>query len=103
MNGFVVFLLVVGAIALGIAGFVLATWMVVWNVSDIQAHGINFWNAFWLLVVLAAIGGGTGASSSTPASIRTPCWQVLVSNGAEGWLCVFCDRPAVDCQTIVPV
>jgi len=63
MNGFVVFLLVVGAFAVAIAGFILATWMVVWNVTDIQQHGINFWNAFWLLIVLASIGGGSGAAS----------------------------------------
>ncbi|GAA5198747.1 hypothetical protein [Microbacterium jejuense] len=57
----VVFLILFG-IALAVAGFVFATWVVVWNLTDMQNVGINFWNVFWILLVGTVLFGGVGAS-----------------------------------------
>ena len=42
------------AIALTLGLAVLYVFMFIWNISDIQNVGPNFWNIFWL--VIAAIG-----------------------------------------------
>lgn len=58
MNGFLVGLLVFLGIALGVGIFVLATWVIVWNVNDIIAVGANFWNVFWILLTTSVLFGG---------------------------------------------
>lgn len=45
---------VLALIALGIGLFILSVWMVVWNVNDIYNNGLNFWNAFWLMLVASS-------------------------------------------------
>ncbi|MGG7510973.1 hypothetical protein [Plantibacter sp. YIM 135249] len=64
MDGFVIFLLAVLAVVVAAAVFVLAIAMVVWNVTDIQNVGINFWNTFWLGLVAVAFFGGTAKAAS---------------------------------------
>lgn len=49
---------VIVAILLGIAAFVFGTWVAVWNVQDMIDYGVNFWNMFWLLLVVACVSGG---------------------------------------------
>jgi hypothetical protein len=57
--------LVLAAVAVTIAAFVLIVWVLVWNLTDIQNVGINFWNIFWIaLAALALLGGTTKAASS---------------------------------------
>lgn len=56
---FIVFFIL--GVAFGVAVLVLAAWMIVWNVTDIQHVGLNFWNVFWLLVVASAFFGSGAA------------------------------------------
>lgn len=56
--------LILLGLALGLAVLVGATFVVLWNVTDIQNVGVNFWNIFWLVVVAAAITGGASKASS---------------------------------------
>lgn len=55
----VVGILLLIAINLGLA--VLFVFMFIWNISDIQNVGPNFWNIFWLVIAtlgsLSMIGG----------------------------------------------
>jgi hypothetical protein len=59
MNALGIILLILLIIAAAIAAFILGVWVVVWNVNDIAAHGANFWNIFWILLVLTGLVGGT--------------------------------------------
>lgn len=52
------------ALAIGFALLVGATLVVLWNVTDIQNVGVNFWNIFWLVLVAAVISGGASKASS---------------------------------------
>lgn len=45
---------VILALAVSIGLAVLYVFMFIWNISDIQNVGPNFWNIFWL--VIASIG-----------------------------------------------
>lgn len=45
---------VILALALTIGLAVLYVFMFIWNITDIQNEGPNFWNIFWL--VIATIG-----------------------------------------------
>lgn len=45
---------VILALALSIGMAVLFVFMFIWNISDIQNVGVNFWNVFWL--VIASLG-----------------------------------------------
>lgn len=51
-------LIVLGAIALAVALFVLYVWVLVWNLTDIQNVGFNFWNVFWIALATSGILGG---------------------------------------------
>lgn len=64
MNGFVVFLLVVLAIAVAILIFIGGTWVVVWNINDMINVGVNFWNTFWVLLVGTVFFGGAAKAGS---------------------------------------
>ena len=64
MNGFGILLVILLSIAVAIGAFVFGTWVVVWNVSDMIDNGVNFWNVFWILLVLAGITGGTSKAAS---------------------------------------
>lgn len=63
VDGFIIFILWVLGLAAAAALFVLAILMVVWNVTDIQNVGLNFWNTFWLGLVAVAFFGSTSAAS----------------------------------------
>jgi hypothetical protein len=52
------------ALAAAVGIWVLATWIIVWNVNDMLAVGVNFWNVFWTLLGLSMALGGTGAAVS---------------------------------------
>lgn len=45
-----IILLVAVVITAAVGWFVLAVWMIVWNVTDAQNVGVNFWNMFWIVV-----------------------------------------------------
>lgn len=50
-------LLVITAVAFQLAYGVLIVFMYIWNISDIQNVGVNFWNIFWLvLATIMALG-----------------------------------------------
>lgn len=51
-------------IAVAVAAFVFATWIVVWNLNDMAAVGVNFWNTFWILLVGVCLFGGSAKAAS---------------------------------------
>ena len=59
----IVLLFIVG-VAVSVAAFIFATWIVVWNVNDIIAVGANFWNVFWILLVGVCLFGGSAKAAS---------------------------------------
>jgi hypothetical protein len=52
------------ALALAVGAFLLAVWVLVWNINDMIDNGVNFWNVFWSLLALAWTIGGTGRALS---------------------------------------
>lgn len=61
MRGVGLVALIVGAFVVAIAGLILAVWILVWNLTDIQNVGFNFWNVFWIALASAALLGGVTA------------------------------------------
>ncbi len=59
----IVFAFIVG-IAISVALFVFGVWIVVWNLNDMAAVGVNFWNTFWILLVGCALFGGSAKAAS---------------------------------------
>lgn len=47
----IAFVIIAWVVALGLA--VLAVFMLIWNITDIQNVGANFWNVTW--IILAAL------------------------------------------------
>lgn len=64
MKSLGIVLLILLVIAAAIGAFILAVWVVVWNVNDIADKGANFWNIFWILLVLSGVVGGTSKAAS---------------------------------------
>lgn len=63
LKGIVVFLVF---LALAVGWFVLAVWIAVWNVTDMQNVGVNFWNMFWLTIAgLMVFSPGAVARSAS--------------------------------------
>lgn len=56
-------ILLVFALVVAIALFILGVNVYVWNINDIIANGANFWNVFWLLLFGSMLFGGAGAAS----------------------------------------
>lgn len=59
-----VFISILVGLLIAAAIFIFGTWIVVWNVNDIIAHGANFWNIFWILLVGAFLFGGSAKAAS---------------------------------------
>lgn len=64
MNIGTIILAGVVALAVAIGGFILAVWMLVWNITDMQNVGVNFWNVFWSLLALTFVLGGSAKWAS---------------------------------------
>jgi len=64
MNGFTVALLVLLGIAIAVGAFILAVWIFVWNINDMLANGVNFWNVFWPLLAATLLFGGSAKAAS---------------------------------------
>lgn len=61
LGGILLFLIL---LAVAVGWFVLAVWVAVWNVTDMQSVGVNFWNMFWLFVAGAMVLTPGGVASS---------------------------------------
>lgn len=62
-----VILVIVGvivALALFVAALIFGTWVYVWNINDIIAHGANFWNVFWILLTTLVFFGSASKATS---------------------------------------
>lgn len=65
MRGILVFFGIILGLAIAAGYVVLISFMVLWNVTDIQNVGLNFWNVFWLvLVALSVLGSATGLAKN---------------------------------------
>lgn len=64
MNGFAIFLLVLIGIGISIMALIFGTWVYVWNINDIIAHGANFWNVFWIVLTSLVFFGGASKAAS---------------------------------------
>lgn len=62
LGGVLLFLVL---LALAVGWFVLAVWVAVWNVTDMQSVGVNFWNMFWLFIAGLMVFSPGAALSST--------------------------------------
>lgn len=64
MRSLLIILGIIATAAAAVAVFILAVWILVWNLTDIQNVGFNFWNVFWIALTTTALFGGTNKALS---------------------------------------